>query len=241
TYTASGDTGVWDGLAESVTLTAGSSTAILSIDITSDATNTLTVAAPEGYGTFFTDTAFIMPDGVTGATITDVSEDASTLTINWVYTPGTVVPACTPLLLRGEGESVHTYKTVSSTEAAPEQLLCGSTTDTTTTAPGGEVSGYRFFMLTYDSTGTKIGFYYSKTGGAAFTSLASKAWLAIEKSRVPVRRGFPLGEKLSSSEPAKETVETEGKETIYTPQGTRVTDTTRKGIYIVNGRKVVVR
>lgn len=95
---------------------------------------------------------------------------------------------------------------------------------------------FKFYKLAYDNYTAKtgLGFYYGAANGAAFTCKAGGAYLAVPAAVASVK-GFTLG----SLEDAIKNVEmAEQSSAIYDMQGRRV-EKAQKGLYIVNGKKVV--
>ncbi len=199
-----------------------------------------------GYATYYTDVEYVMPAGVTGTTVTGVTNTTSgdaeyVLTMNWEYVEGSVVPANTALVLQGEAGEYEYETSSTGAEAPTDNLLVGSTADTPTTGPNGEEEGYVFYELSDGSYG--VGFYYGAEGGEAFTSEANKAWLPLSESQARGARflGFGKGDDttgISSVESATDGATVKG---IYTVQGTRVSNMNQPGLYIVDGKKVLVK
>ncbi len=198
-----------------------------------------------GYATYYTDVEYIVPEGVTGTTVTGVVKTTSSdadyfLTMPWDYEKDDVVPAGTALVLQGNEGTYVCEISSTSAETPTDNLLMGSTTDTTTTGPNGETTGYVYYELSNGQNG--VGFYYGAEGGAAFTSLANKAWLPLTEAESRNARflGFGKGDEttgISSVESATETT----VNGIYTIQGVRVSNTNQPGLYIVDGKKVLVK
>ncbi len=124
-----------------------------------------------------------------------------------------------------------------------DNILYGSD-EATTTNVGGETDGYYFYMLSYDKDGENLGFYWGADGGAPFTSAAHKAWLALDStfasglSQLSFKKDIDDTTGISSVETD---VEGATNGAIYTIQGVRVNDMTQPGIYIQNGKKVLVK
>lgn len=200
-------------------------------------TFTLTTAR---YGTYYTEDAFVMPEGVTGYTIT--SEDGKTLKFNEAYVAGAVVPAKTALVLKATEELTankeYTYTIVNSDAAAPtDNLLHGSVENATTNVEGAKA----YYKLANPTEG--LGFYYGAENGVAFTNGAHKAYLAVMTPFMSQMRGFSfdsmttgINHVVANAEHAKSTV-------IYDLNGRRVNslNAAAKGVYIVNGKKVIVK
>ncbi len=207
-------------------------------------THSFTISSAS-YATYYTENDYTMPEGVIGSTVTGVEDEASDggyyLSMPWEYEAGSTVPAKTALVLKGS-EETYTY-TMTSPRAATltDNLLLGSSTATETTGPNGETTGYMFYELTKGNSG-KVGFYWADDEGGAFTSEANKAWLALtdDQARGAKFFGFDKGDDttgISSVEVTTESIESG----IYTLQGVRVSDMNQKGIYIVNGKKILVK
>ena len=193
------------------------------------------------YGTYYTEDAFVMPEGVTGYTIT--SEDGKTLNFNETYAAGAVVPAKTALVLKATEEltadKVYTYTIVNSTAVAPtDNLLHGSVENATTNVDG----AHAYYKLANNPT-DGLGFYYGAEGGVAFTNGAHKAYLAVMTKTMSQMRGFSfdsmttgINHVVANAEHAKSTV-------IYDLNGRRVNslNAAAKGVYIVNGKKIIVK
>lgn len=193
------------------------------------------------YGTYYTEDAFVMPEGVTGYTIT--SEDGQTLKFNKAYVAGAVVPAKTALVLKATEELTankeYTYTIVNSTAVAPtDNLLHGSVENATTNVDG----AHAYYKLANNPT-DGLGFYYGAEGGVAFTNGAHKAYLAVMTKTMSQMRGFSfdsmttgINHVVANAEHAKSTV-------IYDLNGRRVNslNAAAKGVYIVNGKKVIVK
>lgn len=192
------------------------------------------------YGTYYTEDAFVMPEGVLGYTIT--SEDGKTLNFNEAYAAGAVVPAKTALLLKATekltADKVYTYTIVNSTEVAPtDNLLHGSVAEATTNVEGATA----YYKLANPTEGP--GFYYGAEDGGAFTNGAHKAYLAVKTKALSQMRGFSfdsmttgINHVVANAEHAKSTV-------IYDLNGRRVNslNAAAKGVYIVNGKKIIVK
>ena len=150
------------------------------------------------------------------------------------------VPANTGVLLKSAGTEA-TYSVIGSAPAIENNLLCASVEEGETTAADGTMEGYSFFKLSYNQAGEneKLGFYWAKENGAPFVSKAGLAYLAVKTADAAAVKGFSLFDmetgisKVTGSAAA-------GNGVIYDLQGRRVERAVR-GLYIVNGRKVMVK
>ncbi len=192
-----------------------------------------------GYGTFYTDDAYTMPNYVTGYTVT--LKDDNTIQLNEAYTTGNAVPARTGLLLKGPAGS-YDVLAVSSTETAPtDNLLYGSVINATTTATGDA----KYYKLSL-GTDNKAGFYYGAKDGAAFTNKAYKAYLALPAAAASQVRGFAFDDLDGTTSVLDAVItpsNTNAPARIYDLNGRRISTLrgAQKGVYIVNGQKVMVK
>lgn len=194
-----------------------------------------------GYATYFTDKAFTMPEGVTGNIIT-ANNGNNILTIEDKYPAGSVVPASTALLLKG-AEKEYTCNVVTTTETAPaNNLLHGTTTDEETNAGEGT---YKYYKLSYDDNDANLGFYWGAENGAAFTNKAGKAYLALPVTESQsMAKGFSLSDLANGTTTSIQQASIADKAVpIFDINGRRVStlNGAAKGVYIVGGKKVMVK
>lgn len=193
---------------------------------------------PAQYGTYYTEDAFVMPEGVTGYTITEKNEES--LTLNAAYPANEVVPAKTALLLKATEKPAtnqeFTYTIVNSTAAAPaDNLLHGSVEATETHVEGATA----YYKLAEGDEG--LGFYWANANGSAFTNGANKAYLAI-KGNLSQMRGFSFESMTTGINNVVANTNNSKNAVIYDLNGRRVNSlNAAKGVYIVNGKKVIVK
>lgn len=236
---------------------------------------TISIVAPEGYGTYYTDKSFIMPEGVDGAIVSDISDDGK-LQINWKYPAGTTVPANTGLLVYASQKgSYQCYEAGSSDNGGSNgssdlsgnaangigqtnNEVAGSAAKETNYLRGTiekiqvpeDASSYRFYQLTYglvDNVRT-IGFFYASEDGGTFINGANKAYLAIPRSMSSVSSLYSLSHNLGTTgidQSLTETIHDHVPCTIYSITGQRLTATDLrqlpKGVYIIKGKKIMVK
>lgn len=231
--------GTWTGLESSVTFNVGTkpTVKIKTATITYAKTTPITLTTAQ-YGTYFTDEAFVMPEGVTGYTIT--AKDGENLTLNEAYTAGTTVPASTALVLKATDELTESKTfnavVVNSTEVAPtDNLLHGSVDETQTNVEGAAA----YYKLANGDKG--LGFYYGAENGAAFTNGAHKAYLAVAGTMSQMK-GFSL-DGMTTGISQVSTANATNNTNIYDLNGRRIQSlgAAQKGIYIVGGKKVIVK
>ena len=194
-----------------------------------------------GYATYFTDKAFTMPEGVTGSIIRATNGD-NIPTIEDKYPAGSVVPASTALLLKG-AEKEYTCNVVTTTETAPaNNLLHGTTTDEETNAGEGT---YKYYKLSYDDNDANLGFYWGAENGAAFMNKAGKAYLALPVTESQsMAKGFSLSDLANGTTTSIQQASIADKaSSIFDINGRRVStlNGAAKGVYIVGGKKVMVK
>ena len=113
-----------------------------------------------------------------------------------------------------------------------------------TNAPTGETDNnkYYFYKLSLNkkSTPGSVGFYWGALEGAPFTyGKAKQAYLAVPKDNALNVQGFSFDGTTGIAE--VETAVT-GNDEVYTISGMRVDGSNlSKGVYIVNGKKVIIK
>lgn len=194
-----------------------------------------------GYATYYTSNAYTMPEGVTGYTVT--GNEGSTLVLNEAYAAKSVVPAKTALLLKGEEGKYYTIATESEEVAPAENKLHGSDATETTHVEGTDV---KYYKLSHNVSGEELGFYWGSENGAAFQNAAHKAYLALDGTTLlSQKRGFSIADLtqgVTTGINDAVSLDTAAKN-IFDLNGRRV-NTLRgvaKGLYIVNGKKVLVK
>ena len=207
--------------------------------VTDLAISTLT----NGYATFVTDVPYVMPKGACGYAVT-VAPQAGVITKTDAYTEGQKVPAQTALLIGGAlGTNYYPAvlkENVAATYSGENYMEGRRTAEGYTNSQKG-VAVY-YYKLALNSE-RKPGFYYGATGGEAFKlTKPTTAFLAVPKSITPVN-GYLIdfdGEETGISTIAPTNGNADGA--IYNLNGIRMTQTLRnlpKGVYIVNGKKVI--
>lgn len=194
---------------------------------------------PAQYGTYYTEDAFIMPEGVTGYTITE--KNGESLTLNPAYPTNEVVPAKTALLLKATEKPAtnqeFTYTIVNSTAAAPANNLLHGSVEATETHVEGATAYYKLAQDKEDG----IGFYWANANGTAFTNGANKAYLAV-KGNFSQMRGFSFESMTTGINNVVANTNNSKNAVIYDLNGRRVNSlNAAKGVYIVNGKKVIVK
>lgn len=193
----------------------------------------INIATEEGYGTFYTDKNYVLPQGLTAFGYTSIDGN-NTLTKSVEYVAGDIVPANTAVVVKGAKGSYNYYNTEeAATKTIEKNLLKGVTTDTKIEA----ISGVKRYILTRADDGI-LAFYRTNTGN--INVKANRAYL-----EVPTAMAVASFSLEGSATGINNVVTTAAKQGIYTISGVRLNATTTKelpaGIYIVDGKKVIVK
>ncbi len=214
-------------------------------------------AKVKGYTTFVTDDAYVMPAGLTGKTVNVAADGA--LKIDDAFQAGEMVPALTPLLVRtseayAAEETQKSYypavttKKVTVTDENVTTLLANNNLEYYRTNEGmtssKKLANPYYYKLSVDNEGKNPGFYWGVADGAAFVmkngstaylacsvaNEAAAAYFIDEYGEVTAIEGAPVAGQLTEDA------------VIYNLQGVRMnTKNLQRGIYIINGRKTVVK
>ena len=188
-----------------------------------------------GYATlYYSKVGLIVPEGVTANAY---SVSGTTLNVVQTYNAGDVIPATTGVVLNG-AQGDYTFNiTEENGTAAEGNMLRGSDVDEPTTG------GAKYYMLSLnaDSDPSSIGFYYGATDGVAFTNKAHRAYLAVPEGTEAKATGYPFNDDVTGINHIESEL-TNGQDAWYTIDGKRLNGVpTVKGIYVVNGKKVVIK
>lgn len=191
------------------------------------------------YATYYNSIPVQLPANLQAATIDD--ETSGTLTFNYRYSEGDVIPSGTPVLLKATaaGEYTLTYAANDATAAPTGNYLYGSDEAVTTTGGG---TGAKYYALQYGAgdKASVLGFYWVNTDGAAFTSGAHKAWLALPAAASASYLSLDADDMTTGIEHLAPALSSgEGAQSVFNLNGQRVSQP-RKGLYLVNGKKVII-
>ena len=209
--------------------------------------STLSIKTQEGYATAVIKAPFFVPEGVECGIVTDAKDNV--LTINYKYKAGDVVPAYnegtytgTPVIVKGNGITSYdiVLDGVTATTSVPSGNLLRAGEGKEFTAE----SNYLYYKLAYDDyeARTDLGFYWGAADGGAFNVPEGLAYLAVPvtaegtsmKSYLFKDAVTGIGEAATTADAPK---------AVYTIDGRRVSDAEhlQKGLYIVNGKKVIIK
>ena len=196
----------------------------------------LTIGAGR-FATFFDSNRIKLADGTDTNiglyTISSIDADRSTATVTPI---SGIIPAKTPMLVYNGTEQKQTAKLIVTLDNAQDAVdwaaqFNGTATDHEFTADD---------MAAAD--------YYALSGGKAFAPVrgagtlgANQCWLQFDKQEIPSARQFTLVFD-SEATGIKTTDCTDYTDSVwYDLNGRKVAAPSKKGIYVVNGKKVVVK
>lgn len=194
-----------------------------------------------GYGTlYYSDKALAIPEDMTAKYVSSVNDGM----ISFTELNEGVIPAGTAVVLQAtQGEYKFLVVTDSETESPADNMLLGFDEQSTTVGPNGETDGYKFYMLSRNSSGDdkSVGFYWGEENGKAFQNGAHKAYLALPAGGADAKSFYLFSDAVTDGIGAVESTRfnAQGAE-IYNLNGQRVS-TPQRGIYIINGKKVLVK
>lgn len=197
---------------------------------------TITIATPEGFGTYYNSNSYILPEGLTAFGYTTANTDG-TLVKTEEFTGGDVVPANAALVVKGnEGEYECFATDQVATKTLEGNLLKG-------VAAYKEIpveSGFKRYVLT--TVNGVLGFYRTKSGNIKVP--ANRAYLELTKAQAQAVSFFQLDGETTGIDNATATTK-EAPKAIYTLSGVRLKATTTQGLpagaYVVNGKVVIVK
>lgn len=191
-----------------------------------------------GYATlYYSNFDLVVPENTEAYTFGSVD---GALVESETYAEGTVIPA-------GEAVVVYTandvpctlnFKKGIATAACDASSQLAGTDEATAITPDAD---YYFYGLSLNSSNdlNSVGFYWMTTDGAAFTNGAHKAYLKIPKNEFTgmlAIKGFAFNGTTTGVESVESN--NHAPQVIYDLAGRRVSKA-EKGIYIINGKKVI--
>lgn len=197
---------------------------------------TITIATPEGFGTYYNSNSYILPEGLTAFGYTKANTNG-TLVKTDVFNGGDVVPANAALVVKGNTGDYECYATDQvATKTLEGNLLKG-------VAAYKEIpveSGFKRYVLT--TVNGVLGFYQTQSGNIKVP--ANRAYLELTEAQAQAVSFFQLDGETTGIENATATTK-EAPKAIYTLSGVRLKATTTQGLpagaYVVNGKVVIVK
>lgn len=197
---------------------------------------TISIATPEGFGTYYNSNSYILPEGLTAFGYTTANTDG-TLVKTEEFTGGDVVPAGAALVVKGNTGDYECYATdQAATKTLEGNLLKGVAAQTEITVE----SGIKRYVLT--KVNGVLGFYQTQSGNIKVP--ANRAYLELKEAQAQAVSFFQLDGETTGIENATATTK-EAPKAIYTLSGVRLKATTTQGLpagaYVVNGKVVIVK
>lgn len=210
---------------------------IQKIIVTTDVSvGTISIATPEGFGTYYNSNSYILPEGLTAFGYKEANTDG-TLVKTEEFTGGDVVPANAALVVKGNEGEYECYATdKEAIKTLDGNLLKG-------VAAYKEIpveSGIKRYVLT--TVNGVLGFYRTKSGNIKMP--ANRAYLELKETQAQAVSFFQLDGETTGIATATTTTK-EAPKAIYTLSGVRLKATTTQelpaGAYVVNGKVVIVK
>lgn len=169
--------------------------------------------------------------------LADASYNVTDATVGSIE-KGYYVPANTGVLIVGyDATTTYYFPAEAHTVTLPANQLKPAP------ANGGvfeATTGYKYYKLAYDDFDNKtgLGFYWGAPEGGKFFVKAGTAYLAVPAGDATAK-GFAFNGEATGIEGVNAIVE--NAKAIYNLNGQRVASMAKPGLYIVNGKKMVVR
>lgn len=184
-----------------------------------------------GYATlYYGDRALTVPEGVVAKTY---AVENGQLVNTKEYVAGDVIPQATAVVLKGK-EGTYTFESATTEGTAPGKSdLYGYDTEQNTSVTNAKY----YYKLSLDDEGANVGFYWGKNNGAAFTSGAHKAFLAVKEAIAS--KAFSFDREVTE---VKSVGLNPARDAVYSLAGVRMLPSRLPaGVYIKNGKKIIVK
>ena len=184
-----------------------------------------------GYATlYYGDRALTVPEGVVAKTY---AVENGLLVNTKEYVAGDVIPQATAVVLKGK-EGTYTFESATTEGTAPGKSdLYGYDAEQTTSVTNAKY----YYKLSLDDEGANVGFYWGLDNGAAFTSGAHKAFLAVKEAIAS--KAFSFDKEVTA---VKSVGLNPARDAVYSLAGVRMLPSRLPaGVYIKNGKKIIVK
>lgn len=189
-----------------------------------------------GYATFYSsESAYQLPTGLSASVVSSVANNKLT----YRTFAENVVPKGVPVMIESDNKRTGTYTLTpveSNATYTGQNLLRGSDEATTTTGNG------LHYKLSYGPRNTGwsdvFGWYWGAQNGGAFQIDGHRAWLVLPRSGTRAA-GFTVDGDATMIDSLP--IEGDSDSKCFDLQGRRVAQPAKKGLYISNGRKVVIQ
>ena len=184
-----------------------------------------------GYSSlYYGDRALTVPEGVVAKTY---AVENGLLVNTKEYVAGDVIPQATAVVLKGK-EGTYTFESATTEGTAPGKSdLYGYDTEQNTSVTNAKY----YYKLSLDDEGANVGFYWGQDNGAAFTSGAHKAFLAVKEAIAS--KAFSFDKEVTE---VKSVGLNPARDAFYSLAGVRMLPSRLPaGVYIKNGKKIIVK
>ena len=186
-----------------------------------------------GAATLYSSVPLSIPEDVTAKYLKVAGNENSQGTLHYTTLKKTI-PANTPVVLIG-GEKQHTFKVAEDVAAVEGNILFGYSFDTAVEGSGHVATGQEGTIYALANKTNGLGFYHFDDD----TYKAGKAYLDVSGLATSGVRFFNIFDEDNETGVEEiEIVNDNQKSEIYDLSGRRV-QTAKKGLYIVNGKKVI--
>ncbi len=189
-----------------------------------------------GYATYFNNEhAYVMPEGVVGGPVVKLENNKSI--VDYIYKAGDVVPVGTPLVLKGEVKA-YTAAITNEKGTAPANNMLWGYDAFYPKASGSSLNFYKLSRSTVNDV-KKLGFFWFTHDGHTNLCGLNKAYLILNKEEAA---NFFILLDNETDAIVEVNTDNDNSREVYTISGVRVnSDRLTPGIYIINGKKTVVK
>lgn len=212
-------------------------------DVPATATITLSDKCTDGemyYGTYSSTKPFVVSDDII---VSEISVIDNQLYVE-EYASGAVVPANIGVMVSsmtyGNHEVALSEENGQSVLGEDNMLRPTGDAGITATEMAAKDAACKYYRLTMHK-GETLGYFYGAAEGAAFNIAAGKAYLAVPEALASKVLGFAIGGGVTGIGAVADNGNAAGQRTVYNLQGQRVNGKLAKGVYIVNGKKVIIK
>jgi len=189
------------------------------------------------YGTYSNSKAFVVSEDIV---VSEISIVDGKLYVE-DYETGDVVPANTGVMvsaIEGGDYTVNLTSETGTSVLGEDNCLRPTGNGLSAADMATTDTNCLYYRLTMHD-GETIGFWWGAADGAAFSIAANKAYMAVPKPKTTARQGFAFADETTGIETTMAGSKKMNGE-VYNLQGQRVVKA-QKGLYIVNGKKVIMK
>ena len=211
----------------------GSAANITKVELVELQPISVSISASKYATLYYQNVNLTIPEGVTAYAAV---KNGNTIELNEI---ADVIPAGVPVVINGDAGTYDFQIAAEADEFTGENDLTGTEEDVKD-----EEAGYKYYVLCWkDSSKSAVGFYFQSGSNGAYAQVkAHQAYMKINASEAPAK-GFDIfinGDATGIDSIELGTLTDNDK--VYTLSGVRVNaNRVAKGVYIVNGQKVVIK